>query len=648
MGAIDEKYDVAISTACGALDCIVVDTIDTAQKCVELLKTNNVGSATFIALDKQEKWREHVNRRINTPENAARLVDLIKVNDEKFLTAFYYSLRNTLVANDLEQATRIAYNHSQRNRVVTLKGEIIEVSGTMSGGGQPSRGRMGTKLASGGEEYSVESLKRMKDTITNDEGELRIVINRKLELEPEVYELKSKLDEARNNLVKWKHELSSYTEQIKELKKAEANCLKRLSELTPDPAKQEKLEKSLREYREQFEKADEKAAKLRDENNELHKKIVDISKDILDGPKAELQRIEKGISELSANITSLGVEIKTSKRNMANSEKKLASYKEDLEQNEAIIAKHEKRLENMDDEGKQLIEQHEQVKKECEELEKEINEMSKSIKALDSKKQKFESERIDLNHNLEKLVGDLNALKHELKHYEHLLVALKLHDIEALERGLSSEDQENEPAKELRKMDADDLTGVSIDQLKKDIHKLDEQLKSQSPNLAAIQNYIELQNKFLERMNELEQVTQQRDQLCNKFEELRKKRLDEFMGGFTAIRLKLKEIYRTVTLEGDAELELVDSLDPFTEGIVLSVRPPKKSWKNVSNLSGGEKTLSSLSLVFALHEFRATPIYVMDEIDAALDFKNVSIIAHYIKVREFFALFLCRGFLKVI
>ncbi len=65
LGAIDERYDIAVSTACGALDCIIVDTIDTAQKCVEILKTNNVGSATFIALDKQEKWREHVNRKIN-------------------------------------------------------------------------------------------------------------------------------------------------------------------------------------------------------------------------------------------------------------------------------------------------------------------------------------------------------------------------------------------------------------------------------------------------------------------------------------------------------------------------------------------------------------------------------------------------------
>lgn len=71
---------------------------------------------------------------------------------------------------------------------------------------------------------------------------------------------------------------------------------------------------------------------------------------------------------------------------------------------------------------------------------------------------------------------------------------------------------------------------------------------------------------------------------------------------------------------------------PRTQGIVFSVRPPKKSWKHIANLSGGEKTLSSLALVFALHHYKPTPLYVMDEIDAALDFKNVSIVGNYIKV----------------
>lgn len=110
-----------------------------------------------------------------------------------------------------------------------------------------------------------------------------------------------------------------------------------------------------------------------------------------------------------------------------------------------------------------------------------------------------------------------------------------------------------------------------------------------------------------------------------------------------------------ITLGGNAELELYDSADPFSEGILFSVMPPKKSWKNISNLSGGEKTLSSLALVFALHTYKVrrlnmgsltrhvlisscvraqpTPIYLLDEVDAALDFRNVSIVANYIKAR---------------
>jgi structural maintenance of chromosome 4 len=135
------------------------------------------------------------------------------------------------------------------------------------------------------------------------------------------------------------------------------------------------------------------------------------------------------------------------------------------------------------------------------------------------------------------------------------------------------------------------------------------------------------------RVSELDQVTEERNEARKEHEELRRQRLEMFMDGFGVITLKLKEMYQMITLGGDAELELVDSLDPFSEGIVFSVRPPKKSWKNISNLSGGEKTLSSLSLVFALHHYKPTPLYVMDEIDAALDFKNVSIVANYIKER---------------
>jgi structural maintenance of chromosome 4 len=162
---------------------------------------------------------------------------------------------------------------------------------------------------------------------------------------------------------------------------------------------------------------------------------------------------------------------------------------------------------------------------------------------------------------------------------------------------------------------------------------LDQNLKNLKPNLASIEEFKRADAEHKSKLSDYEVVHTEREDARRTLEGLRQQRLEEFMDGFSVISMKLKEMYQMITLGGDAELELVDTLDPFSEGINFSVRPPKKSWKQITNLSGGEKTLASLSLVFALHHYKPTPLYFMDEIDAALDFRNVSIIANYIKER---------------
>ncbi|VDN42681.1 unnamed protein product, partial [Gongylonema pulchrum] len=139
LGAIDEKYDVAISTTCKPLDYIVVDTVDTAQMCVEFLRRENLGIASFLALDKQEKLLPYMKKPSSTPENAPRLFDLIRVTDPAVLPAFYFALRDTLIVDDITTATRIGIGGRQRYRVVTLKGEVVETSGSMTGGGRSER-----------------------------------------------------------------------------------------------------------------------------------------------------------------------------------------------------------------------------------------------------------------------------------------------------------------------------------------------------------------------------------------------------------------------------------------------------------------------------------------------------------------------------
>jgi structural maintenance of chromosome 4 len=191
------------------------------------------------------------------------------------------------------------------------------------------------------------------------------------------------------------------------------------------------------------------------------------------------------------------------------------------------------------------------------------------------------------------------------------------------------------PSDTLPMLAAETLSRYNKEEMKYEISVLEQQrdeLKA-NVNMGALAEYKQKVEEYKGRVAELEDATAARDAKRFEYDELRRKRLEEFIAGFRVITLKLKEMYQMITLGGDAELELVDSLDPFSEGVVFSVRPSKKSWKNISNLSGGEKTLASLALVFALHHYKPTPLYVMDEIDAALDFKNVSIVGNYIKQR---------------
>jgi structural maintenance of chromosome 4 len=256
----------------------------------------------------------------------------------------------------------------------------------------------------------------------------------------------------------------------------------------------------------------------------------------------------------------------------------------------------------------------------------ELNSVNKEYEKLKKVVSQARSVELDIQHQLEDCASALVEWQEKTQN-----ASKKYDDLNRKLQGLRlDEDEELEP---LPIISAEALAKHTKDEVVRRIAELEEAVGKMKPNMNAIREFRKKDSEYQTKAKELEDVTQQRDTFRADYEGLRKKRLDEFMSGFSLITMKLKEMYQMITLGGDAELELVDSLDPFSEGILFSVRPPKKSWKNISNLSGGEKTLSSLALVFALHHYKPTPLYVMDEIDAALDFKNVSIVANYIKER---------------
>ncbi|OWM64577.1 hypothetical protein CDL15_Pgr020544 [Punica granatum] len=631
LGAIDAKYDIAVSTACPGLDYIVVETTSAAQACVELLRRENLGVATFMILEKQLDLLPKLKEKVNPPEGVPRLFDLIKVQDERMKLAFYAALRNTVVTDSLDQATRIAYSGNKEfRRVVTLDGALFEKSGTMSGGGnKPRGGKMGT---------SIRSASVSAEAIGNAENELSGLSEKLSSLRQKIADAVRKWQSSEKKLGQLKMELAKSEKEIESLHSQHSYLEKQLGSLEAasrpkkdELARLEELKKVIAAEEKEIDTLIQGSKKLKEIATELQQKIENAGGEKLKLQKSKVAGIQSNIAKDRTEINRHKVQIETGQKMIKKLTKGLEEAKkekdrimEEKEKLRLVFKELEEKAFKVQEnyrKTEELIDQHREVldkaKSEYEQEKKIVNELRASQVDAEYKLQDMKKAYKELELKGRGYTKKLDDLQASLtKHMEQ--IHKDLVDPEKLQATLT--DKSLTEACDLRRA----LEMVAL---------LEAQLKELSPNLDSISEYRKKATLYNERVEDLNMVTQQRDDVKKQYDDWRKKRLDEFMAGFNTISLKLKEMYQMITLGGDAELELVDSLDPFSEGVVFSVRPPKKSWKNIANLSGGEKTLSSLALVFALHHYKPTPLYVMDEIDAALDFKNVSIVGHYVKDR---------------
>nr|XP_006820054.1 PREDICTED: structural maintenance of chromosomes protein 4-like [Saccoglossus kowalevskii] len=547
LGAIDEKYDVAISTACGALDYIVVDTMEIAQKCVNYLKKHNIGMATFAGLDKMKTWEKHASSKIDTPENVPRLFDLVKVEDKKVLTAFYFALRNTLVAKDLDQATRIAFQGSKRWRVVTQAGQLIDQSGTMSGGGkQVAKGRMGSSVVVSN--ISAEELEKMEKRLNADMKLVQHNHDNKLQLEDKVEKLQRSLKDMKYTLEKFNMDIKASIEQEATSRNQVKELEAQIAANQPDKNKLSELEKTYTSNKKDYDKIASSASKIEAEVQKLHKEIMDVGGLKLNRQQAKVDAVVMEVDKCTGEITKANVGIKNAERNIKKAESKVESTEKEIEENKEMMEKIGAEFQKLEDDATRVLQAYQDAQDKLKEIENVLEESKEELGQLQTKQNDLKKQHLEVQHSLEKWLNLVKENQQKIKHWKKETSRLTLHNIEG------------EEMKELPTLTEEDLEDIDPDKVQFEITVLEEDMHNMKPNMAAIEEY-------------------------------RKK------------------------------------------GIVFSVRPPKKSWKNISNLSGGEKTLSSLALVFALHHFKPTPLYVMDEIDAALDFKNVSIVANYIKER---------------
>ncbi|XP_065857713.1 structural maintenance of chromosomes protein 4-like isoform X2 [Euphorbia lathyris] len=564
---------------------------------------HKASEAHKVEEEKQVDLLPKLKDKVSTPEGVPRLFDLVRVQDERMKLAFYAALGNTVVANDLDQATRIAYGGNMEfRRVVTLDGALFEKSGTMSGGGsKPRGGKMGS---------SIRAVSVSGEAVASAEKELSIMVDKLNGIRQLIVDAVRSYQASEKAITHLEMELAKCQKEIDSLHSEHGYLEKQLGSLkaASQPNKDEldrlgQLKEMISSEEKEIDRLTKGSKDLKEKAVELQNKIENAGGEVLKAQKTKVNKIQLDIDKTSTDINRHMVQIETNQKmikkltkgiedskkekdRLVEEKEKLRNVSKEIEERAFAVQENYEKTQKLIDEHTEVLDkaktEYENVKKVVDELrasevdaDYKLSDMKKGYKELDMKGKGYKKKLDDLQ----------NALTHHMEQIQKDLV-----DPEKLQMTLA--DETLAEACDLRRA----LEMVTL---------IEAQLKEMNPNLDSIADTMISKGSMMNGGRK----------------------------GFNTISLKLKEMYQMITLGGDAELELVDSLDPFSEGVVFSVRPPKKSWKNIANLSGGEKTLSSLALVFALHHYKPTPLYVMDEIDAALDFKNVSIVGHYVKDR---------------
>jgi structural maintenance of chromosome 4 len=379
----------------------VVDTVDAGQKCIEYLRTHNVGRASFFVL---EKLPQKAPPPIQTPEGVPRLYDLIKPKDPRFCSAFYKALSDTLVANDLEQANRIAFG-ARRYRVVTLSGELIDTSGTMSGGGsRPQKGGMSSKLAA--ESVPADVMRKYQQDSEQATMALENALKEVQAIESELEEHQRMLPETELLMQKTTMEIKAGTARITEAEKHVQN-LKYVCLLIFF------LCRSLMDYRAQNKPDTGYLARIDELNEEADKAAT-----ALDKLQTKSDTISASIKELEQKILQIGGSKLLAQKSKVDGIRlhiKLAN--DELTKAEVAKAKAEKDITKLATSIGSSTETIEEVEQDLAKLVSELEEANKYVRAVKKTVEQAQNKVEEAKQDMDNIKEELDEKNEQIEEY---------------------------------------------------------------------------------------------------------------------------------------------------------------------------------------------------------------------------------------
>lgn len=591
LGEVNPRYSIALEIAAGArLQSLVSETDEDASQGIEYLKRAQIGRATFLPLNRLD------NGSLPQLPSSGGVIDfalnLVRF-DKKYYPAFWYVFRDTLVVEDLAVARRMMGKY----RMVTLEGDLVEKSGAMTGGHYRSRLR-----------FAADESKRLvelSERIAASDGERSGLLDR--------------LDRVEGEISRISHETGDLSKEI-------ARLTFRLEECD---LSRPRHEKAIEELRARLADVDAESLSARGRLDELESEIRILGDSVreLESQKADLERQMAGsrIPELSAQAEAAEVEVKRLEGRIKEIDASLVRQRLREESCAARLDELSKRRESLEGQKLDALVRKDAAIARMKDLAQAQEEMAIREKEIEAELRGLKGERGSLIERTIALQREIDRMERSLERIEARATAASgaATEIRSRVEQLRSDIQaagvdpsEDPPA-------SDVIAGK--------IKALEQAMADLEPvNMLAVEDYDRVDTRFKVLDGRRETLKRERDEIVRKLDKYDQMKKDAFLACFHEINANFKEVFAELS-GGEGELILESHEEPLEGGMTIKARPAGKVFHRLEAMSGGEKSLTALSFIFAIQRFRPAPFYAMDEIDMFLDGANAEKVARLIK-----------------
>lgn len=647
-----KKYQIAVTKVLGKnMDAIIVDSEKTGRDCIQYIKEQRGEPETFLPLDYLEV--KPTDEKLRELRGAKLVIDVIRYEPPHIKKALQYACGNALVCDNVEDARRIAFGGPYRHKTVALDGTLFQKSGVISGGASDLKAK-----ARRWDEKAVDKLKEKKEKLTEELKEQMKAKRKEAELrqvQSQAHGLQMRLKYSQSDLEQTKtRHLSLNMQEKSKLESELANFGPRINDI-----------KRIIHSRER------EITDLRDRMNLVEDEVfIEFCKEIgvrnireFEEEKVKRQNeIAKKRLEFETQKTRLGIQVDYEKNQLKEDQEKVMMWEQTVKKDEAEIERlkkeehrHMKIIDETMAQLQDLKNQHLTKKSEVNDKNHEMEEIRKKLGGANKELTQLQKEVTAIETKLEQKRSDRHNLLQACK-MQDIRLPLRSGTMDDISQGEGSSQTEESSsqrtsssvlAKEaLIEIDYSHLSedlkdALSEEEIKAETNTLQQRLNEQqsilqrisAPNMKAMEKLESVRDKFQETSDEFEAARKRAKKAKQAFEQIKKERFDRFNTCFESVATNIDEIYKALSRNSSAQAFLgpENPEEPYLDGINYNCVAPGKRFRPMDNLSGGEKTVAALALLFAIHSYKPAPFFVLDEIDAALDNTNIGKVANYIK-----------------